>query len=788
MKYLSLPVVLLALLSGGCKLVVEVPRGGAVATESGDFVCSEEDTCEVDIDDTGFDDTFVAVPEENYEFRGWKERSASLCSRPEERLLPCRLSVVEFAGLPAIVDVLLADIPVYLEPEFSPKATTTILFPPERSNALEDSIVVRGVSTDPDGVASIWVNGVPAALIDTSVPPGTPSQTFSEVSWQAAIDLQPGSNEIVVSVEDAIGTMTGAADSVVVDWLEVPIQFAVDEENERIIGRGEYNGRNWNLLAWDLNGNAQGLIADNLTSAGAYCYKADTGEYLHVDFRSSSEIDIRSLDVNTQANSRIASITAELNNGEYKSGLLLVELACASGDENAYLTYSLANTVTDSLTISRIAKVNLNSGESTVLAEFDTRKGDPAILGGVELLGDNLVAYPSFGWRAPLYLVNKTTGSKSPIATQSNLTVSNLLVDPDSGTIFVLNYDGIYRLDPGADRYRILSLSPLDDPLDFAQIREVQLDSRNNRILLSDDSLGMILAVSLSSGRRTELVARSQGEGVRMVVPRELYVTADKSTVYALDDGGNAEERLFTIDLQTGDREVIGDVRQEFNFLANGLTVDEEQEVAYVSFGRSILRVDLDSEDVLEIASDRAGFGTEISGVSGLVLDKANNRLLYADTGLSAVVELDLQTRVRSVFSQFGIRGAGGAFSTVNSLALDSSNNRLFASNQGNGTIMSIDMETGNRTVLLDNCRGAPIGPSQGLTDIAYEAGELVILDDGVKRYDVESGQCTVVSAFVGRPSLLGIRRLAADTYLAATFRGLVLFDAQTKQSVFISE
>jgi len=77
---------LTSLLASGCKIVIEVPEGGSVSTESGAFACAEGATCEIDVDDASFDESFTAVPADSYEFSGWKKRTRGLCGSDEKKV------------------------------------------------------------------------------------------------------------------------------------------------------------------------------------------------------------------------------------------------------------------------------------------------------------------------------------------------------------------------------------------------------------------------------------------------------------------------------------------------------------------------------------------------------------------------------------------------------------------------------------------------------------------------------------------------------------------------------
>lgn len=57
----------------GCKIAVTVPEGGRVITTSGAMECNAGRTCEIDVADTHFKETFRAVANSGWEFAGWKE-------------------------------------------------------------------------------------------------------------------------------------------------------------------------------------------------------------------------------------------------------------------------------------------------------------------------------------------------------------------------------------------------------------------------------------------------------------------------------------------------------------------------------------------------------------------------------------------------------------------------------------------------------------------------------------------------------------------------------------------
>jgi len=109
----------LILAASGCKIRVEVPEGGHVESTSGVFSCESGQTCDVDIVDSLFDETFRAIPEAGYYFRKWEAGERSVCGSTYE---PCRVRPAAFAESPTLAETLAkllkSDVVYTLRPQF----------------------------------------------------------------------------------------------------------------------------------------------------------------------------------------------------------------------------------------------------------------------------------------------------------------------------------------------------------------------------------------------------------------------------------------------------------------------------------------------------------------------------------------------------------------------------------------------------------------------------------------------------------------------------------------------
>ena len=99
----------------GCKVTIRVPEHGVVESQSGAWVCHSGDSCTVDVVDTLFDETFVAVPQQGYQFSHWRKERGYFCGGTSN---PCRILTTLFAGNEALEALLTANLEFFLEPVF----------------------------------------------------------------------------------------------------------------------------------------------------------------------------------------------------------------------------------------------------------------------------------------------------------------------------------------------------------------------------------------------------------------------------------------------------------------------------------------------------------------------------------------------------------------------------------------------------------------------------------------------------------------------------------------------
>jgi hypothetical protein len=129
-RLLVLGVLVIATLAG-CKLVITVPTGGEVISQSGDKNCAQGKTCPFDIVDLFFIDIFTARPAPGYRFKHWKKKNRGLCGGKAGF---CELYTAPLRGNPLLEAILETDEKFYLEPVFE-KSTAGDEGPVSKQNA-----------------------------------------------------------------------------------------------------------------------------------------------------------------------------------------------------------------------------------------------------------------------------------------------------------------------------------------------------------------------------------------------------------------------------------------------------------------------------------------------------------------------------------------------------------------------------------------------------------------------------------------------------------------------------
>ena len=167
---------------------------------------------------------------------------------------------------------------------------------------------------------------------------------------------------------------------------------------------------------------------------------------------------------------------------------------------------------------------------------------------------------------------------------------------------------------------------------------------------------------------------------------------------------------------------------------------------------KAVVALDLraDPSNNLTILSDpNTGSGPNFDFPADIVLDTQNNRALVVDFGLDAIVEVDLETGQRSLFSADN-NGSEFNFAFPRAIVLDSDNNRALVTDINLDAVIAVDLGTGVRTILSDDTHGSGLKlatPQDIVLD--HNKQRLLLVDstlDDLIAVDLSNGDRTIIS------------------------------------------
>jgi hypothetical protein len=162
-----LAVIAVACWLAGCKITITPLSGGNAESESGSWICSEAEPCVIDLEDTDFEETFVAVPDEGFQFVEWKRAPLYLCGGLKTA---CTISTKSFAGNPDLEALLdRNDLEFFLEPVFADEdaAGEHTITPKGGTFEFLNGVVLEVPAGAVDAPVRIAVSDLPAAQVDS---------------------------------------------------------------------------------------------------------------------------------------------------------------------------------------------------------------------------------------------------------------------------------------------------------------------------------------------------------------------------------------------------------------------------------------------------------------------------------------------------------------------------------------------------------------------------------------------------------------------------------------------
>jgi hypothetical protein len=240
-----------------CKIrVIVPPEGGSVTTSSGAYSCASGKTCDIDVVDFFFDETFIAKPSSGYEFKFWKKGPGRFCGRYQK---PCRVFTAGIEEYTELAEVILkfleSDETFYLQPVFAKQGTWNQLGDDIDSEQPTD-VAGKSVSLSADG--SRVAIGAPYNDGNGSDSGHVRVYALSGNAWQqlgadidgeerqdhsgTSVSLSADGNRLAIGAPDNSGNGNFAGQVRVYDWSGTEwVQLGGDIDGDNILDRFGYS-------------------------------------------------------------------------------------------------------------------------------------------------------------------------------------------------------------------------------------------------------------------------------------------------------------------------------------------------------------------------------------------------------------------------------------------------------------------------------------------------------------------------------------------------------------------
>lgn len=644
-----------------------------------------------------------------------------------------------------------------------------VLFPTPSSFTTGDTILMRGTAADGQGseITSVSVNGVQASSDD------------GFATWRASVPLAFGENTLTVETQDRLNTDSAAASVAVTSRTDpeftLPAKAVLDSAGNRALVTDEESGSLFSValdsgvrsILSGADPNHQGeQIGDGPAFEAPYAVVLDiaNNRALVTDVGSNT---LFSVDLST--GNRVLLSGTNSDSGELVGAGPALErpwgAALDAGNNRLLIVdggYLGGEGDPDEVPYAAIVAVDLLTGNREILVDENSDCGESGC--GVDMVSVNSVTFDGANNRllvvesydAALIAVDLASGRREVLSGSDSVegdevgegeffsSPVGVALDLDNHRVFVadsggIGFGAIFSVDLDSGDRQVLSGGFRPDDMDgsgplFLSPNDIELDSDNNRLLVSDREVGLLFVDLIDGGR--QLINQRIGSGPDYEALAKLDFDATSNRILATEGRGE----IFAVDTGTGERTVLSGVE--------------------------------------------VGTGPEFSVITSSVLDGANDRLLIGvrlqdqsrqpsgRLAEGAIYTVDLATGNRVLLSG-GSLGAGPAFSLPKAISPpDSASNRILVADAQAKAIFSVDPDTGDRTIISGGMvegDNVPIGSGPELNDfgsMAWDAKSDRILtlnkeymESGSFIYtliavDVETGDRTELSA--SWPELVG--------------------------------
>jgi len=649
--------------------------------------------------------------------------------------------------------------------------SANVVFPPESSLTNSTGITVRGTAEDNIEVSNVSVNGSFA------------SSTDNFATWSVRVQLEDGQNTLVVEVTDSAGNSNTNAAQVTMHKKIIlaeaesiaynpndSLAYIVDSEIGWLVSLNPNNGNLERIFSafgpYDNLRDVEIDVAENraiLYGYSGFLHSVDlaTGEgtrfetdndllnpfaeYMALDLESDRALTVATLggnivgiDLSTQIHTMVVDSEASMLNIRTVTGVdydeqtnALVMSAFSFSPDNA-----------------RIFEIDTNSGVLTTIADPLLIEDDQeyGLISDIVLDRAGNTIYDFETVTGTLFSLERDSGAIAVIAESNSANdlflPKALTLDESNNRLFVLSLSSeavnIIDLNDGS-RSVLANISLPNNTNAFTYASDLVLDSVMNRVLVLDESLGVI-SVDLDSGERS-IVSDFRNIGLGLDIPVEpvdIELDVDGQRVFVLDQ---SRERIVAVDLNDGQRSLAYDATAlgDENLLSEpqGMAVDFNSNTAFIldSGAQAIIEVNLTSGDQTALAE--APSATSLL-TEDLVYDGTSNTL-YASAFEGTLTAISL--------SDSNSVSSASLFQNDRDIALDRVNNRIFTIG-ANQDITVYDVTTLEATTI--DLRNSAVMPNPFAIDYDAASERLIVLDrklGAIYLVDLETGEAVIISA-----------------------------------------
>lgn len=667
----------------------------------------------------------------------------------------------------------------------------SVVFPWSQSKTSAGTLTVRGTATSRNGISALSVNGV-AATIQS---PNTAAQRVSaqsfhaqgsddddeeeEFEWTADVDIDPYSDlNLVVSVTDMDGNQDAEAAAVRTSTLQAPRYLAFDTANDRLIGVMD----NRDVVSIDPTDFKYDVLAV-VGEAAPFSLDPDGSRLLYSRFVNDT-LYLFALDLASGA-----FTTLQTHQPQLAAGTNVTRVRTQYDADNQRVFIVLGTLEADAIyATDKLYQVDLT--DSTITLVSQSTLDDTPFFPIFEMVwhGGRLFATSQ---NEQLIEVNVLDGERSLVLQLDNSPMV-LTGGATAEQLYVAGFKSILFIDLSLLETSVLSAESPSLLYPTSQISDLILLD-DDTLLVADSVFEVVLAVDTDSGERSGFISSGIGSGRGLLSPQYLTFADTADTLYVVDDGQNAAESLFAIDLTSGDRTQLIEIDREFNLPPSGLFYHASNHALLLGLNDAIWSVSLTDNSKTVISDADTGTGVAIGTLAGGDFDAAANTLYMAQFALdNAILNIDVNTGDRSLLEFDGSAGPAGIITGLIDIALDDAGNQLFLASQSQSAIYRLDLETMEAELLLDRCDNAngqnilDIDVS-GIYKINYDATgqRLLILASQLASYDFATQSCVILGQSNEYYNALP---LANGTFLTVGQAALKQLDPITQKQVIISK